>query len=1188
MPELPPQAATAKAGAPNAPQPLGAHADRLAAQIGTALQDLAVIVVDLSGPEAMIVSATRSAGALLGHASEDLAGQSPRDLLYAVGTDHAALYEARQRANAAGFAMVRAKLRLGAAGDRETDVAIIPVGPPDAPNAHVAYILQPVETGGSVQLIARAEAAASMGCWRVSFKDGAQQWSDHLYELMGVRPGAPLPDWREHGFVSSADADRLDAEFERLAREGGAFDLTVTIHRPDGGKRVALVSGEAERDPSGVVYSAVGVLIDITAFAAAEHAARDADRRYRRTMAVIGVGLVSVDLKSLQVGVNDDAAALLGFHAGGWSEPLAGFLDRIHPDDREAAKAAYDQIITADVDVTSVEVRMLTQDQVHVWRELRVSVERDARGTPIELMCVMLDVEERRQQADDLNTARAQLDIVVRKANIGILTWDLRTGRTRMSQELVELLGLPPHAPMTWREFEDHLHPKEHDAVTGAIFGAIDLETDDSFEFDHQLRGPDGAYLWVTTAGAIVRQNEQPVQVIAAIRDISERKTALFDLMENEARLHDVMACVGEAVVELDASGRVTYASEKTRAVIGADPETAISRRALAFVTIADVADRAALRQALSERDFHDLIVGVGDTEARRYLRLNGRRLVNAQDGHGGWRIAVSDVTERVEGEHKLRDATRLAEQSMQAKSRFLATMTHEIRTPLNAMIGMTDLLQDAELSDENTELLNAANEAARHLLTLVNDVLDFSKLDAGAMTLESAPFSPADLVRRTTSLFVTQAGEKNLTINTVVSPSAEEMALGDASRLRQMLMNLIGNAVKFTASGRIDVCVDLGPVDPAAGYPVGSNSASGPNPGARELFIAVRDTGQGIPAAALPSLFDPFVQAGGDTQAGGPGGAGGTGLGLSISRELIDLMGGMLTVESELGVGSTFQIHVPLSCATAQAPASSTGSATPGADNQLPTSNRRAPARSLRILVAEDNQANQLLMRTLLARLGHAAEFVDDGVAAVAAATTHSYDLILMDISMPRMDGFEASRRIRASAGPNADTVIAALSAHALTNDDPRLVAAGVSQSLPKPFRRDALEDLLASVDTGAASPQLSTEPVDLLDEQTLGPLTELVGEAAMANILNVFLTSTVEIMNALDQAVERNDVAAWQRGAHTLRGVAGNMGAHKVSQHAQALEDAPDQAAARAAMRDASAALRDVTPVLTRRFAA
>ncbi len=398
--------------------------------------------------------------------------------------------------------------------------------------------------------------------------------------------------------------------------------------------------------------------------------------------------------------------------------------------------------------------------------------------------------------------------------------------------------------------------------------------------------------------------------------------------------------------------------------------------------------------------------------------------------------LVLTDITRRKETETQLRLAKEAAEAAGQAQSRFLATMSHEIRTPMNGVVGFIQLLQSTALDPKQREYLDLLHHSTRSLLVIINDVLDYSKIEADQLEIEQIACDLRAVVAHTRRLLEPLASEKGLEFTTRVADDVPPEIVSDPVRLQQILTNLLGNALKFTHAGRVSLDVSL----------------AGPD----FLAFEIVDTGIGIEPEHQARIFTPFSQADASTTRR----FGGTGLGLSITRRLCELMGGSLRLTSEPGRGSRFTATVRA------APALATPSPAPASPPET-----ASPRRSLRVLVLEDNPVNQKVIGAFLGKLGHTPHFVNDGEKGLAALLQHRFDVLLMDLEMPVMDGYEAVRRIRASERPETPRAyIVALTAHALKGERERCLALGMDDFLTKPINLAALEKTLARVPARAA----------------------------------------------------------------------------------------------------------------------
>ncbi len=493
------------------------------------------------------------------------------------------------------------------------------------------------------------------------------------------------------------------------------------------------------------------------------------------------------------------------------------------------------------------------------------------------------------------------------------------------------------------------------------------------------------------------------------------------------------------------------------------------------------------------------------------------------------------EATRRLVGEEHLRADKEAAEASDLAKSEFLAMMSHEIRTPLNAILGNAHLLDEGHLSEDQLESVQAISVSGQTLLSVINDVLDFSKIEANRMQLERIGFRVEGVVQSVASLFAIGARSKGLSLTRDIDPALPEVAAGDPYRLRQILFNLVGNALKFTSHGGVAIRARL--------------AVSGPESSLVRFEIA--DTGIGISPEEKRGLFAPFCQADASTTRR----FGGTGLGLAICRNLVALMGGEIGMESEKGAGSTFWFTARLACPTElEVLAART------ADGGPPL---RSDTAGARVLVADDNAANLRLAERLLDRLGVKAVPAADGRTAIAEIEAGGIDLVLMDIHMPEMDGLEATRLIRAGG---VDVPIIALTADATARDRTLCLEAGMNDYLSKPIRQ---ADLAAALRTWLPSsgearsslgPAAGGEPIEqgvvIGSRQILNSsrLEELIGldpdgtAGFLVAMVDSYRATLAETLPVLRSGVSLADSEMLEEAAHKLKGVAGNMGVGRV----------------------------------------
>jgi PAS domain S-box-containing protein len=875
------------------------------------------------------------------------------------------------------------------------------------------------------------------------------------------------------------------------------------------------------------------------------------EERYRAILDGITEGYFEVDLEGNFTFFNAAMSRMLGYALS----KLVGMNYRAYLDGADAKKVygAFHRVFRTGEPEKGFDYELIRKDGSRVPIAVSVSLIRDTNGRPSGFRGLARDISARKRAEEALQKSEKKFRLIVENIRDIYFRCDLDGKLVMVSRSVLlktgyesidELIGRP------MASFYVDPSSREHYLQTLREQGHVD-------DYGIRIKKKDGTPIDVSISSSFCYDDHgNPIGVEGIIRDITERKRMEEELRRNEERYRLMADNIRDLIWTMDLKMNLTYVSPSMQTMYGYSPEEAQGIRFEKMLHPDSAGKVLELYKIIKDLMKQKTLSGRGFSETLllEHIRKDGStfwgetRVSIAVDSDGlivGIQAVTRDITERKRAEALVKDK-EAAEIASRAKSEFLAKMSHEIRTPLNGIIGMTELCLGQNPDENLKELLETIYGEARNLSGLISDILDLAKIEAGKMVLEEAPFDLAGLVRSVTDGFALRAKQQGLDFVTCLAPEVPTSLVGDSARLRQVLVNLIGNALKFTPKGGVSVSGEL-VRDMGDGV---------------VIQFSVSDTGIGIPLDRQQRIFEPFEQADGSTTRQ----YGGTGLGVAIAREIVKMMGGEIGVVSEPGEGSTFWFTAKLKKSRAQA-------LRRGKENTagLPKAgvHGRESRQGRRILLVDDYATNREVARRHLEAGGHCVSLACNGQEAIEAFESGNYDLIFMDIQMPVIDGIEATKRIRdlEKGSESASRVpILALTAHAVKEYIDACLQAGMDDYLIKPvFRQDLLGKVDRWIDSGSAKAggaapppgasagnMATAEPMDFARA-----LEEFDGNREfLTGLLEKFLENVRAQLGTIRKALDRADAEILRREAHAIKGGAANLTAAELSSAAAELE--------------------------------
>jgi PAS domain S-box-containing protein len=770
---------------------------------------------------------------------------------------------------------------------------------------------------------------------------------------------------------------------------------------------------------------------------------KQAEQRLRNVIDGAQVGTWEWSLATNENHINHRWAELLGYTKEEL-EPvtISTFRALVHADDLVALDAPAGGILTGQIHRFEREFRMRHKLGHWVWILSRGSVmTRNTHGEPLALAGVHSDITE-------LKNSEQRLLNVIEGSQVGTWEWIPATGAHLINDRWAEMLGYKRTdlEPMNYADWHCLVHPDDV-ALAEDLKGRCITKESSAYQAEYRIRHKDGRWVWVLDNGRVIRRdiNGEPELLTGVQIDINEQKTreivletakselerALSERNVAQKRFTDIATVSEDWIWEQDANLHYTFLSKQNLfSLEGFTRDSMLGKThdewLQDFPECASSTDWEVLRAKLSEQQpFRNFVYRApnSNSEDETWFRISGSPIFDERGAFLGYRGVGSDVTEII-------IAKARAESANHTKSMFLANMSHEIRTPLNGVLGMAEMLELSLVDKDHKRMIGTIRESGQALLGILNDILDMSKIEMGKLDLEIVPFKPSDLAGRIEDIYSLQADEKGLLFDVLCGSGAEISRLGDPLRVRQILHNLVSNALKFTENGTVTVKL-FGRKD-------------------QPLKIEVNDTGIGMTPQQIARLHEEFSQADSSTTRR----FGGTGLGMAITRKLVDMMDGEIRVESEVGVGTTIAISLPL-CVSERVVVL----------EQFSMTEAQSLA-GLRILSADDNKTNCEVIERMLVIQGALVTTVTDGLQAVEAWRAGGFDAVLLDISMPVMNGISALHKIREMevAAKIKSIPIIAVTANAMAHQVDQYIVEGFDTHISKPINTTNLTKAILS----------------------------------------------------------------------------------------------------------------------------
>jgi two-component system, sensor histidine kinase len=892
--------------------------------------------------------------------------------------------------------------------------------------------------------------------------------------------------------------------------QGHSFNSELIHYRKDGSWFWGRSRGQAVTDENGKVIQYFAIVDDISKEKASQKKLKEYEERLKIALSNVGDNYWEHNFKTNKTFFSNAADNILGYKTEEFTDEANLWWRMVYPEDRKILEENDAKYQSGTIDHHSHEYRMIHKDgSVHWVLDRGVVTEKDDEGKPAKIIGTHIDITQQKELEVELSRRANQFKSLSENIPGVIYEYEFRKDGTEglryVSPAMEHIFGI---TPAEFYQFQQYIHPDDVEPIL--LKRKHSRETLQPFYAEARLVTVQRGMIWYSVTSSFSYYTPEGAAVFTGFMlNITERKNADNALRINEEKYRSIIANMNLGLLEVDNQEIIRASNHSFCAMSGYSMEELIGKKASDLFAKGSNEELLELKNERRKKgisDAYEMAVQIKSGLMKWWLISGAPRYNDKGELVGSIGIHL-DITEQKMLELELLEAREQAESSASAKQVFLANMSHEIRTPMNAILGMGRQLQKTALDETQKFYLDTINNAGEHLMVIINDILDISKIEAGKLALESISFSMCEVVKSAVDVMQHRASEKGILVSCSSDGKIAAALKGDPYRLKQILFNLVGNSVKFSDKGVVNIDCAL----------------RSESEGLQLVEITVSDNGIGMDKNYLDNLFQSFTQE--DKSVSRK--YGGTGLGMTITKQLTELMGGTIDVKSEKNVGTTIKLTIPFSL---------------GLENELVADETVITDNSIlkgkKILLVEDNEINRLVASITLNQ--HGADIVEaiNGVEAVEAVKSMSFDLVLMDMQMPLMDGLEATKIIRNELQSKVPVI--ALTANAIKGESDKCFAAGMNDFISKPFEELALIGLISKwlnkdigISIAVKKQEVKTALYDLSGLQALSS----GNESFVKKILDLFMEQAQASLTEFELAKQENNFAAIKSLAHKIK---------------------------------------------------